>query len=546
VSSPTPSPASRTEFCRARGVAHELEFKRRARDAGRITYHMHVGLTDWPATEAAVRFVHDGLRARGHAIERFGLCLDRAMGLPPEQREQARRETGPRLQDGDWAKVAALPVQPHLGDHMIGTPAGEENARAALAAGITSIGNLGQFFAFEPPGGYDDAALTQATVRALREMARTPGALVHSYLDDGPAVQFSHYGGYVGWAALELYVVEALLGARLAHSYGGLIPDPDDRAIVGFALDDLRGRDSIGTMVYGNTVDYTADHTANERVLRGYLTVDIGAQLHRPTGHAINPVPLTEAERIPSAEEILEVQLIAREVEREARRLPSHWAPLEAQAARLAADATAFRDRVLSRLDDEGVEVRDPEQVLLALRRTQPAALDTGDGRPTWKAGLVARESARIARAAPRFDGTRVLLAVLEVHDVIRDALATALTRQGADVIVLAGGVTPAEVAAAATQEDVDAVVVGSYNGGALSLARELRAGFDGLTIFGGVLNEDTGGELPVDARPGLRELGIVCLDDAAEVGPVLSRAARSGPRPGPRPTPASPPSRGR
>jgi methylmalonyl-CoA mutase cobalamin-binding subunit len=489
---------------------------------------MHVGLTDWPATAEAVRFVHDELAARGHTIERFGLCLDRAMGLPPEQRAQARRETGPRLEDHEWREVAALPVQPHLGDHMIGTPAGEHNARAALAAGITSIGNLGQFFAFEPPGGYDDVALARATANALRAMARTPGALVHSYLDDGPAVQFSHYGGFVGWAALELYVVEELFGARLAHSYGGLIPDPDDRAIVGFALDDLRGRDSIGTMVYGNTVDYTADHAANERVLREYLTVDIGAQLHRPTGHAINPVPLTEAERIPSADEILEVQLIAREVAREARRPPSHWRPLEAQGAQLAADARAFRDRTLAQLD---VDVRDPEKVLLALRRIAPARLDAGDGRPTWKAQVVARQAARIAAATPRLDGTRVLLAVLEVHDVIRDALAKALTAKGADVIVLHSGVTPAQVAAAAVQEDVDAVVVGSYNGGALSLGRELRAGYDGPAIFGGVLNEDLGGALPVDARPGLRELGIVCLDDAADVGPALSRAARSAPR---------------
>ena len=87
-----------TAFCRAQGVAHELEFKRRARDAGQVTYHMHVGLTDWPATAAAVRFVHDELAARGHAIERFGLCLDRAMGLPSGQRAGARRETGPRLE----------------------------------------------------------------------------------------------------------------------------------------------------------------------------------------------------------------------------------------------------------------------------------------------------------------------------------------------------------------------------------------------------------------------------------------------------------------
>jgi methylmalonyl-CoA mutase cobalamin-binding subunit len=531
VSSPTPSPAVRTEFCRAAGVAHELEFKRQARDAGRVTFHMHVGLTDWPATARAVRYVHDELGERGHRIERFGLCLDRAMGLPPEQRARARRETGPRLEDDEWLEVAALPVQPHLGDHMIGTPAGEGNARAALAAGITSIGNLGQFFAFEPPGGYDDATLTAATVRALRAMARTPGALVHSYLDDGPAVQFSHYGGFVGWAALELYVVEELLGARLAHAYGGLIPDPDDRAIVGFALDDLRGRDSIGTMVYGNTVDYTRDHAHNERVLREYLTVDIGAQLHRPTGHAINPVPLTEAERIPSAPEILQVQLIAREVAGGARRPPAHWAPLEAQGARLAEDARAFRDRTLRRLADEGVDTADAEQVLLALRRIAPATLDTGDGRPTWKSQVVSAQAERIAHKTPRLDGTRVLLAVLEVHDVIRDALAKALTRAGADVVVLHSGVTPAQVGAAATQEDVDAVVVGSYNGGALSLGRELRAAYGGLIVFGGVLNEDTGGALPADARPGLAELGIVCLDDAADVGALLSRAARCAPR---------------
>ena len=522
---------TRTAFCRAHGVAHELEFKRRARDAGRITYHMHVGLTDWPATATAVRFVHDELAERGHAIERFGLCLDRAMGLPPEQRALARRETGPRLADDEWAHVAALPVQPHLGDHMIGTPASVENAHAALAAGITSIGNLGQFFAFEPPGGYDDAQLTGATVRALGAMATTAGALVHSYLDDGPAVQFSHYGGFVGWAALELYVVEELLGARLAHSYGGLVPVPDDRAIVGFALDDLRRRDSIGTMVYGNTVDYTADHDRNRDVLIAYLTVDIGAQLHRPTGHAINPVPLTEAERIPSAEEILEVQLIAREVEREARRPASHWAPLERAAGQLADDARAFRDRVLRELDDAGVDVRDPEAVLLALRRADPAALETGSGRPTWKAGVVAREAVRIAQATPRLDGTRVVLAVLEVHDVIRDARAKALTQAGADVILVSSGATPAQVAAAATQEDADAVVVGTYNGGARGLGRELRAGYDGLIVFGGILNEDAGGALPIDARPGLRELEIVCLDDAAEVGEALSRAGRSAPR---------------
>ena len=41
--------------------------------------------------------------------------------------------------------------------------------------------------------------------------------------------------------------------------------------------------------------------------------------------------------------------------------------------------------------------------------------------------------------------------------------------------------------------------------------------------IFGGVLNEDDGGPLPVDARPGLTALGIRCIDEIEELGAALS-----------------------
>src|SRR4051795_7864061 len=253
----------RSAFCRENGVASEAEYKRRCRDAGRIAYHMHLGLDDWAATERALVEVDATMRAGGHAMDRYGLCLSRSMGVVEAERAGAAKETGPRLAPGDWAAAAEpAPIQPHLGDFMIGTPAGLDNTRRALAVGVTTIGNVGQYFAFETPGGGDDVALTDTTVRALETLAalRGAGALVHSYLDDGPAMQFSHYGAYVGWAALELYVVEELLGGRLAHCYGGLVPEPTHRAIVGFALDALRGRDSVGSMVYGNTVDYTGDH----------------------------------------------------------------------------------------------------------------------------------------------------------------------------------------------------------------------------------------------------------------------------------------------
>jgi methylmalonyl-CoA mutase cobalamin-binding domain/chain len=539
----------RSAFCRAQGVGSEAEYKRRCRDEGRIAYHMHLGLDDWPATARALVEVDAAMRAAGHAMDRYGLCLSQSMGVPEAARADAAKETGPRLEPGDWAAIGeTAPIQPHLGDFMIGTPAGLENTRRALAAGATTIGNLGQYFAFEPPGGGDDVALTEVTVRALEALAalRGAGALVHSYLDDGPAMQLSHYGAYAGWAALELYVVEELLGGRLAHCYGGLVPEPVHRAVVGFALDDLRGRDSLGSMVYGNTVDYTADHTRNAAIMSNCVLVDIAAQLHRPTGHAINPVPLSEAERIPSPREIIEVHLLARELEREARRSGDlyDWSRLERVAAEIAAYAREFRDRALADLADRGVDVRDAGQLLLALRRSPPEELEARVGlAPSpaiaalepWKRGVVRRY--RDGLRLPPLSGLRVVLAVLEVHDVVRDVLASALPAAGADVIVLPSHASAAQVARVAADEDADAILVGTYNGVALTLARELTSalratGHDAAVIFGGRLNEDVGEGLPSDVRPQLEAMGVRCADRLEDLALLLTAPpARGGPR---------------
>ena len=156
------------------------------------------------------------------------------------------------------------------------------------------------------------------------------------------------------------------------------MPDPRHRAVVGLALDDLRGRDSLGSMVYGDTVSYGRDRERNLAVLERSVRTDVATQLHRPTGHAINPVPLSEAERIPDAAEILEVQLIARELEQEVRRGAAvlDWAWVERRAAEAATYARAFRDAVLAALSGDGIDVDDAAELLLALRRPRRPELE--------------------------------------------------------------------------------------------------------------------------------------------------------------------------
>ncbi|HEY0519079.1 MAG TPA: cobalamin-dependent protein [Ilumatobacteraceae bacterium] len=538
---PAPPP---TAFLRANGATSEAEYKRRCRDEGRVMYHMHVGLSTWQATEAALVEVHGGLAEQGHSVDRFGVALDRAMGIPEPERHRALKETGPRIGPSEWQRLGeAAPIQPHLGDYMMGFPAGFENTLRALAAGVTTIGNVGQYTAYDLLGGSDEITVTEQTVRALAAMAalRPHGALAHSNLEDGSATQASHFGAYVGWAALELYVVEELIGARLTHCFGNTIQQPESRAVVHFALDDLRGRDSIGSMVYGNTVDHRpGDSKHNIAVVTEQLMCDIALQLRRPTGHAVNPVPLTEAERIPSAAEIIEIQLLAREIERDVRSSADlhDWAHLEKLGSAVAEYALEFRDRALAHLDEEGVDVGDAAQVLLALRRTTMPELErlVDLAAPTdvvrlepWKASHVRRMTERLDKSAPRLAGVRVVLAVLEVHDLVRDALAKVLPNAGAEVILLGSNAAVDSIVRTAVEEDADAIVLGVYNGNALELGRRLAAGkrdqqWHGTIYMGGILNQDTGGDLPIDARPELSALGVRCVDDIDELLPLLAR----------------------
>lgn len=46
-----------------------------------------------------------------------------------------------------------VPIQPHLGDFMIGFPAAMDNTLNTLAAGVTKIGNLSQLFPTRSQGG---------------------------------------------------------------------------------------------------------------------------------------------------------------------------------------------------------------------------------------------------------------------------------------------------------------------------------------------------------------------------------------------------------
>ena len=522
-------------FLREHGCASELDYKRQAMRDGRIMYHAHIGLNDVDTTAAALAAIHRSLDQRGQRLDRAGFALDRRMGLPAEMHAATAAETGPLLtRRADWSALAeTAPIQPHLGDFMIGQPASLANTVHALEIGCTTIGNLSQFFSFEAPGWKDAGATAAGTCQAVMLLAelRDRGVMLHSYLEDGFGALFRHSASVAAWAMLERYIVEDLIGARLAHCIGGLTRDPIKRTAWVFALQRIHEDDHVGSMIYGDTISFGADFEGNRALVAEYLLWDILAQMHRPSGHAVLPLPVTEAIRIPSADEIIEAQLFGRRVEASARRLYPHvdFSAAEAFAARVCAQGRDIYRNALDGLAEMGVDTRDPLRLLYALKRLGAqrfeilfaADLDADDADQT---DIFAMAGEVVDQYRPLFAdktlrrrvrGRRLVVASADVHAHAAGALAQLLGEAGAEVVYLGAEQEPADLVEALEAQDADALLLSTHNGMALEYARQLKgllaqAQIELPVIVGGVLNQKVDSEaLPVPVVDELRALGM-------------------------------------
>jgi len=96
----------RTAFMDKMGVTSELEYKRQCIKNGHIMYHAHIGMNTWEDTAAALTHLYRVAEESCFVVDRAGLCLDRRMALPRNNRDQVPAETGPMLEtDEQWLQV---------------------------------------------------------------------------------------------------------------------------------------------------------------------------------------------------------------------------------------------------------------------------------------------------------------------------------------------------------------------------------------------------------------------------------------------------------
>jgi methylmalonyl-CoA mutase cobalamin-binding subunit len=550
-------------YLQHKGAESERAWRERAAAEGISCTCINIGLATWPDTREALGCIYEDSLSRGvRPPDRFNILAERRMGLPKALRLAAPQETGPLLmtQEDWWETTHTVPIQPEAADNTIGGPGSLDNALDAIQAGITHIGVLSQYM-WRWPYWEDETGQVMSVLKAAGVLAahRGAGVCFDSYLEDGYPGVFHDYANYVGWAMLERYVSEDLIGAAYSCSWGGLTSDPVTKAAVTLALHAFRPEHVPAGFVQGDTIGNRADVEANAGVVSTDVLFMKAVDLRYRLGGAPIAVPVTEMERIPTWQEVAQVHAINRRLE---EYLPSvaaaiDWRLIEARRDLLVAGGRRFFDAAIAAMTASGVDVRDPAQVLLVIKRLGAAACEElfGAGapdadyprgrRPIMETDLVHQTMAERGRLLDfirgsgdsRLGGLKVVLASTDVHEFAKFLLDSALAEAGARVIDAGVNRDPEDIVSVAVESAAQAVVITTHNGVARSFAQVLRrelhaARLSELPVFmGGVLNEDIeGSEIPVDVRADLSQLGVAPLDTVQELIGQLGRLAGAAP----------------
>ena len=551
----------RAAFQRHYDVGSETEYKLARAAAGEVMLHTTIGYRDFDRTVGACAEIWETLDRRGYRIDRFGAIFDQAMGYPAAMRKDRLRGAGLIVEDLSQLErlTEAAPVAIHFGDFILGFPAALENAAAAVAAGGSTVGNLGQFWCYRLIDWDDDVLCTAETVKAIAFLAAQPEpVIVHSNLNDGWGALFADLACAIGAIALERHIVEGLLGARLGHCFGHTFSEPLTRLGFQRAVAMLDG--GPGSMVYGNTTGYRLDGEANYATLASYLLLDMVGQRTRPTGHAVNPVPVTEADRIPDVDEIVAVHLFANRLLERAQGFETlfDFEAVDAVAAQMVEGGRRFCAAVLAGLEAAGVDTGNAFEMLLSLRRIGarrlerlygPGAEDAaalGGRRPMVVSPVVEEIERGVDRVLGALDdATRLGLrarrlvgcvASTDVHEYGKAMVERVLAEVGVTVADGGTDAEPARLAALAAEQGADFIALGTYNGVALGYVLRLRVAMQehGLEIpvfIGGRVNEIPDGSntsLPVDVSERVRAAGMRPCERIEDMVHALADLPRS------------------
>jgi methylmalonyl-CoA mutase cobalamin-binding subunit len=551
----------RSLYCEEKGVGSDREWREIARQKGIPLTRINIGLSNWDETRIGLENIYEDALSRGvRPPDSYNLLAERRMGLPKDKRAEAPQETGPCLwTEKDWWELNhTVPIQCGTNDNMIGGPGSVDNVIDALRAGSTTVGIISQY-SWKWPYWDDESSQVTAVVKAGGVLAakKDQGAIFDSYLEDGYPGVFHDYANYVGWAMLERYVAEDLIGAAYSPSWGGLTQNPIIKAAVTLALDAINVNRVPLMFVQGDTIGKKMDFDGNMAGVVNDLMLAKMTDLRYKLGSAFIAVPVTEVARIPTWQEIAQVHTINRKCEEYIPMIDPYinWGQIEKMAAELVAGGKEFFNSALETMTTMGVDVKDPCRVLIVMKRLGAEMCEQlfGAGarddshmrghKPVLQTDLVRKTMEKrdevlsdLANrpADERLKNRKVLVASTDVHEFAKFLLSSTFEAVGSRVIDCGINRDPEDIVKVALETGADAVVITTHNGVARSFGTKLLEDMQEAKIavpvfMGGVLNEDIdGSDIPVDVRNDLQQMGIETPDSIDQM--LQSISARVSP----------------
>jgi methylmalonyl-CoA mutase cobalamin-binding subunit len=217
-----------------------------------------------------------------------------------------------------------------------------------------------------------------------------------------------------------------------------------------------------------------------------------------------------------------------------------NWDHIEDLRDRMIDGGRRFYANIMEGLTDLGVDMGDPMQLLLTIRRMGGTAIEN-----RWGVGELPKSDAEIytpeiptdtyldfverrtrvkkvfsANGIDKKEQIRLVVGSTDIHEYAMFLIVEGLQTLGIEPIVAGTSVDPDEFADLALEAGASAILVSTHNGMALTYAKQLRdevasRGLDLKIAMGGTLNQDVEGQAtPVDVKDDLKALGVhVCTD---------------------------------
>lgn len=374
----------KTKFLEKYGYKNYFAYRKDLASKGKINYQILMGLSTLEEELEAIGTISEFVDRTGLEIKTVQSIPSMLVGLPKKYWENAPKPTSYLMEkEEDWkAHSEAAPITMVWQDWHLSSPNNLESTKYALRAGSPRVGTFSQLI-WDYPGYYDERNRFSDMVRSLGIIAskREDYITADSYPEDGLPGYFLDVVSYVGYMMVEHYIISDLCGARMSISYGGLLSEIQPRMAFGMAMHKLFGGEDQPILSYynGGTVEQW-DHDINANFGTGVqeMLIEILVEKKYKMYTAINPVSVTERLRVPTLQELLDIASAGARLEEKA----DEWMPLmdftvlEELRDHLIEKGSLFFNNVLDGLKESGVDIEDPLEMILMLKRFNPCRFE--------------------------------------------------------------------------------------------------------------------------------------------------------------------------